>query len=171
MDVINLRAFAHNYLFNQGNFSFDGSRTGAQLASGGLADFLLGYTSTGSGFAQDAPIPSLQHQNIFALYAQDAWKVTHKLTATAGLRLDPLFGHTDPKGHVVSISLQDLAANIHSKAFPTAPAGYLFTETLVVRAAISSRRTLWTNGARASVSSGPQRRRQDGHPGWFWHLL
>lgn len=126
VDVINLRAFAHNYLFNQGSFTFDGSRTGAQLASGGLADFLLGYTSTSSGFAQDAPIPSLQHQNVFALYAQDAWKITHRLTITAGLRWDPFFGHTDPKGHVVSISLQDLAANIHSKAFPTAPAGYLF---------------------------------------------
>jgi hypothetical protein len=125
-EFINLRAFADNYLLNQGQFTFDGSRTGSQLPSEGLADYLLGYTSATSGFAQDAPIPSLQHQNVFSLYAQDAWKVNHRLTVTAGLRWDPFFGHTDPKGHVVSISIPDLVANIHSTKFPTAPAGYLF---------------------------------------------
>jgi len=125
-EFINLRAFADNYLLNQGQFTFDGTRTGSQLPSEGLADYLLGYTSATSGFAQDAPIPSLQHQNIFSLYAQDAWKVNHRLTVTAGLRWDPFFGHTDPKGHVVSISIPDLVANIHSTKFPTAPAGYLF---------------------------------------------
>ena len=124
VDFINLRAFAHNYLFNQGNFTFDGTRTGSRA---GLADFLLGETSASSGFAQDAPIPSLQHQNIFALYAQDAWKVTRKLTVTAGLRWDPFFGHTVPgKIDVVNISLANIINNVHSVKFPAAPAGYLF---------------------------------------------
>ncbi|MBZ5502174.1 MAG: TonB-dependent receptor [Acidobacteriia bacterium] len=120
-DFINLRAFATNYLLNQGQFAFDGSRTGVTLA-----DFLLGQTSATSGFSQDAPIPSIQHQNVFALYAQDAWKVTRRLTVTAGLRWDPFFGHTDPKGHVVSISIPNLINNVHSTLYPTAPAGYLF---------------------------------------------
>jgi hypothetical protein len=123
---INLRAFAHNYLLNQGQFTFDGSRTGSLLPSQGLADYLLGYTSASGGFAQDAPIPSLQHQNVFALYAQDAWKFTHRITITAGLRWDPFFGHTDPSGHVVSISLPNLINDVHSGKFPAAPAGYLF---------------------------------------------
>ena len=48
------------------------------------------------------------------------------MTVTAGLRWDPFFGHTDPKGHVVSISLPDMINNVHSTKFPTAPAGYLF---------------------------------------------
>ncbi len=134
VDFINLRAFATNYLFNQGDFTFDGSQTGGALTSTGLADFVLGETSTASGFSQDAPIPSIQHQNVFSLYAQDAWKVTRKFTVTAGLRWDPFFGHTDPKGHVVSISLPDIincpqngGPNcVHSKLFPSAPAGYLF---------------------------------------------
>ncbi len=125
-EFINLRAFADNFLLNQGQFTFDGSRTGAQLPSQGLADYLIGYTSATSGFAQDAPIPSIQHQNVFSLYAQDAWKINRRLTVTAGLRWDPFFGHTDPKGHVVSISLPDLIANVHSTKFPSAPAGYLF---------------------------------------------
>lgn len=126
MDFINMRAFAHNYLLNQGQFTFDGSRTGSQLPSQGLADYLVGETSATGGFAQDAPIPSLQHQNVFSLFAQDAWKVNRKLTVTAGIRWDPFFGHTDPSGHVVSISIPDLIANVHSTKFPTAPAGYLF---------------------------------------------
>ena len=125
-DLINLRAFATNYLNNQGSFTFDGSRTGSLLPSEGLADYLLGYTSATSGFAQDAPIPSIQHQNVFAIYAQDAWKMNRHLTITAGLRWDPFFGHTDPKGHVVTISLPDIVNDVHSTKFPTAPAGYLF---------------------------------------------
>ena len=120
-DFINLRAFATNYLFNQGNFTFDGTRTGSTLS-----DFLLGWTSPASGFAQDAPIPSIQHQNVFSIYAEDAWKATRRVTVTAGIRWDPFFGHTDPKGHVVNINLQDLVNNVHSKLYPTAPAGYLF---------------------------------------------
>jgi hypothetical protein len=125
-DFINLRAFATNYLNNQGEFTFDGSRTGAQLPSQGLADYLLGYTSATSGFAQDAPIPSLQHQNVFSIYGQDAWKITRRVTITAGLRWDPFFGHTDPSGHVVSISLPNIINDVHSTKYPTAPAGYLF---------------------------------------------
>jgi hypothetical protein len=129
MDYINLRAFATNYLFNQGQFSFDGNRTDLEpfpLNSAGLPDYMLGYTSTATGFSQDAPIPSKQRQNVFSLYAQDAWKVTRKLTITAGLRWDPFFGHTDPSGHVVNISLANIINDVHSVKFPTAPAGYLF---------------------------------------------
>jgi Carboxypeptidase regulatory-like domain/TonB dependent receptor-like, beta-barrel len=133
VDFINLRAFATNYLLNQGSFTFDGSRTEDPLAppnavqAVSLADYLLGWTNNAAGFSQDAPIPSIQHQNIFSLYAQDAWKLNRNLTVTAGLRWDPFFGHTDPKGHVVTISLPDLFANVHSTKFPTAPAGYLFS--------------------------------------------
>jgi hypothetical protein len=131
VDFINLRAFAHNYLNNQGSFVFDGSQTGcspqAGCFSGGLSDFLVGETSASGGFSQDAPIPSLQHQNVFALYLQDAWKATRKLTVTAGLRWDPFFGHTVPGGvDVVNVSLANIINNVHSLKFPTAPAGYLF---------------------------------------------
>jgi len=125
-NYINLRAFAHNYLLNQGSFAFDGSRTGAQLPSSGLADYLLGWSSASSGFSQDAPIPSQQRQNVFTLFAQDQWKATRKLTITGGLRWDPFFGHTVPTGAVVYVLLNDIINNVHSTVYPTAPAGYLF---------------------------------------------
>jgi len=124
VDFINLRAFAHNYLFNQGDFTFDGSQTGASVWQ---ADYVLGETSLSSGYSQDAVIPSLQHQNVFAIYAQDAWKVTRKLTVTAGLRWDPFFGHSVPGGiDVVNVSLANVINGVHSVKFPNAPAGYLF---------------------------------------------
>jgi len=138
VDFINLRAFAHNYLNNQGAFTFDGTQTGCSppaCSAGGLSDFLVGETSASGGFSQDAPIPSLQHQNVFSIYAQDAWKVSRKITVTAGLRWDPFFGHTVPGGiDVVNISLADIVACsqgvgagcVHSKKFPAAPVGYLF---------------------------------------------
>src|SRR5579862_8462331 len=131
-DYINLRAFATNYLNNQGVFTFDGSRTEDLAAPPGgvaavsLADYLLGWTAPSAAFAQDAPIPSIQRQNVFAIYAQDAWKISRRLTITAGLRWDPFFGHTDPKNHVVAISVPDIINDVHSTVFPTAPAGYLF---------------------------------------------
>ncbi len=128
VDFINLRAFAHNYLNNQGNFLFDGSQSGCSPCSSvGLSDFLLGETSVSGGFTQAAPIPSLQHQNIFAIYAQDAWKVNRKLTVTAGLRWDPFFAHTVPHGYdVVNISIPNIINDIHSVKYPFAPAGFLF---------------------------------------------
>ncbi len=128
VDFINLRAFAHNYLNNQGNFLFDGTQSGCSpCASSGLSDYLLGETSASGGFTQAAPIPSLQHQNVFALYAQDAWKVNRKLTVTAGLRWDPFFGHSVPGGYdVVNISLANIINDVHSTKYPYAPAGFLF---------------------------------------------
>ncbi|HVB85392.1 MAG TPA: TonB-dependent receptor, partial [Candidatus Dormibacteraeota bacterium] len=131
VDFINLRAFATNYLNSQGSFTFDGTQTGCSPAAGcfagGLSDFLVGETSASGGFTQAAPVPSLQHQNVFALYLQDAWKVNRRFTVTAGLRWDPFFGHSVPSGQVVSVSLQNIINNVHSVKFPTAPAGYLFS--------------------------------------------
>jgi Carboxypeptidase regulatory-like domain/TonB dependent receptor len=128
VDFINLRAFAHNYLNNQGNFLFDGSQTGCSAcAASGLSDYVLGETSASGGYTQAAPVPSLQHQNVFAIYAQDAWKVNRKLTVTAGLRWDPFFGHTVPRAYdVVNISLANIINDVHSTKYPFAPAGFLF---------------------------------------------
>ncbi|MGA9885315.1 MAG: TonB-dependent receptor [Candidatus Acidiferrales bacterium] len=130
VDWINYRAFAYNYLANQGEYVFDGSRTsltGSATLAQDFPDFLLGETSASSGFEQDAPIPSLQHQNVFALYTQDTWKATRKLTVTLGLRWDPFLAHTVPGGlDAVTFSLPNAIADVHSKRFPGAPAGYLF---------------------------------------------
>jgi hypothetical protein len=65
----------------QGNFTFNGSYSGNDFA-----DFLLGYANQ---YEEDA-VQSAGHWNnvSWALYAQDNWRVTHRLTLNLGLRWD-----------------------------------------------------------------------------------
>lgn len=74
----------------RGRFGFDGRYTQNPLAAaaqrGGapLADFLLGHFNRSEGQV-GAPIANFR-SNYFALYLQDNWKVTPKLTLNYGLR-------------------------------------------------------------------------------------
>jgi hypothetical protein len=63
----------------QGDFDFNGTYTGD-----GFADFLLGYAHTYTELAyQDS---GHWRDNSFASYAQDTWRVNHRLTLNYGLR-------------------------------------------------------------------------------------
>ncbi len=53
-----------------------------------LADFMAGYLNTGSSFIQLGNTERLVHVKTFALFAQDSWQVTPKLTLNYGLRWD-----------------------------------------------------------------------------------
>ncbi|HWL75695.1 MAG TPA: TonB-dependent receptor, partial [Burkholderiaceae bacterium] len=74
----------------RGRFGFDGRYTQDPLAPaasrGGsaVADFLLGHFNNAEGQV-GAPIANFR-SNYFALYAQDNWKITPKLTLNYGLR-------------------------------------------------------------------------------------
>lgn len=63
----------------RGRFSWNGQYTGEPMA-----DMLLGHMSNTEGQV-GAPIASFR-QNYMALYLQDTWKVTNKLTVNWGLR-------------------------------------------------------------------------------------
>src|SRR5580658_4820264 len=65
----------------EGNFQFNGAFSGNDFA-----DFLLGY---GSQYEEDA-VQSAGHWNnvSWASYAQDNWRVNHRLTLNLGLRWD-----------------------------------------------------------------------------------
>jgi Carboxypeptidase regulatory-like domain/TonB dependent receptor len=118
MNFANLKATAINYLNSNGSYTFQGNFSGLQNA-----DFLLG---TPTSFTQAAPSYSVQRQNIFSLYVQDAWKVTKHLTVNAGVRWDPFFGHTNPYNQTLSVSLDNFYNNKISKVLPNAPAGFIF---------------------------------------------
>ena len=65
----------------QGGFNFNGSYTGNDFA-----DYLLGY---GQAYNEDAVKSSGHWNNVsWALYVQDNWRVTNRLTLNLGLRWD-----------------------------------------------------------------------------------
>lgn len=98
-----------------GSFNFSGQVTGVPLA-----DFLLGKpTSFG---APSLTIDSERHEYI-GLYAQDSWRIGTKLKINYGLRWEPYIGGTLNYGHVSHFDPALFASNVHSTAYPNAPAG------------------------------------------------
>ncbi len=103
-------------LYNFGVFSFAAS---APTSTGNaLSDFVTGQVNT---MEQDTPYHSLTSEYYFALFLQDTYRVTPKLTLNLGLRYDL---QTPP------VESQDLAATfipgVQSTKVPAAPLGMLF---------------------------------------------
>jgi hypothetical protein len=105
--------------FNEnGNFTFNGSRTGL-----GLADFLTGLPSD---FTQTNATPDDLRQWIMSYYAQDTFKLNSRLTINAGIRWEPTFADPDKYKRGTSFSLAGFYAGEVSTVHPNAPAGLFF---------------------------------------------
>jgi hypothetical protein len=68
----------------QGQYEFENG--GSNSTNNPNADFLLGHANSYSQVSA-VPLQDIRY-NQYSLYAQDQWKMTHKLTVTYGLRLD-----------------------------------------------------------------------------------
>jgi hypothetical protein len=66
-----------------GNTSYNGSRSGNQLA-----DFVLGLPS---GFTQSSGLFFHMRGSLYGFYGQDDWKVSRRFTLNLGLRYEPFF--------------------------------------------------------------------------------
>jgi hypothetical protein len=88
----------------QGNFGFSGFYTGYDFA-----DFLLGYSNS---YSEDAVHNSGTWDNYsYALYAQDNWRATHRLTLNLGLRWDGV-----PHTYEVNHGSSDFYPNLYNPA-------------------------------------------------------
>jgi len=93
--------------FARGNFIFDGNATKnpAIAGSGGdeFADFILGQVKRSE--AAVAIASAMFVQNSFALYVDDTWKFSPKLTFTMGLRYERTPPFTDTDGRLITVGI------------------------------------------------------------------
>ena len=101
-----------------GNWIFNGSATGL-----GLADLLVGrVTTVEHGGLGKLPVDS----TYLGLYAQDAWRVTNRVTVNGGVRWEPYFGQNVRNGVISVFNMENFKKGIKSKVFLKAPAGLLY---------------------------------------------
>ena len=105
-------------VFSSINFGFNG------IASGlGMSDFLLGRLGT---LTQGTPNTTFTYKWYHALYAQDTWKVSRRLTANLGLRWEPFLPQGINNGAVYNFSWDRFNQGVRSTVFKNAPVGLLF---------------------------------------------
>jgi len=88
------------------------------LSGSNLADFMLGQVST---YTQDAGVYYNYSGVEGSLFAQDNWRVNHKLTLNLGVRWDPYFPYTDSKDRIPCY-----LPGQKSQRYPNAPTGLIY---------------------------------------------
>ncbi|HEY1986923.1 MAG TPA: carboxypeptidase regulatory-like domain-containing protein [Terracidiphilus sp.] len=101
-----------------GQFTFNGSFTGDPLADFMIGDLFSLYqgNDTGSTFSK----------NIFAMYGQDSYQLTPRVTVNAGVRWESDLPEVETAGRGDTFSLAAFNAGTTSGVFKTAPPGLLF---------------------------------------------
>lgn len=102
-------------LDNWGVFTFAG---GSKFTGNNLADFELGLQSSQE---QDAPVTPYTNSNYFALFAQDDFRITSRLTLNLGVRWDVQTPPTD-----ANKLASTFIPGVQSTVQPDAPVGQLF---------------------------------------------
>jgi hypothetical protein len=111
-DVRYLQINERNVYAPNGNFSFDGTETGHDVA-----DFLLGAPSQ---YIQAALQVLDSRSRYGAAYAQDSWRVKPNLTLNYGLRWEVSTPWYDTENKI-----QTIVPGVQSTVFPGAPKGWL----------------------------------------------
>jgi outer membrane receptor protein involved in Fe transport len=121
---VDFRKLEFNSLNNQqsnGQWVFTGAST--TNTGDSLGDLLLGKLAS---LTDGNALSDYMRQKVFAGYAQDTYRLTKKLTITAGIRWEPYEPAVDKQCRGNQFSLAEFLAGYHSTEYPTAPAGLIF---------------------------------------------
>ncbi|MDQ2901352.1 MAG: carboxypeptidase regulatory-like domain-containing protein, partial [Acidobacteriota bacterium] len=99
-------------------FDFNG-----QATNDPLADLLLGLPST---FIQGNLTRMQMVQNYAALYFQDKFRLSSRVSLNYGLRWEPYFPEHDTQGRATHFDMQAYLAGQHTAVFDNAPPGFTF---------------------------------------------
>ncbi|MGE5325872.1 MAG: TonB-dependent receptor domain-containing protein [Deltaproteobacteria bacterium] len=121
-------SFGGNYERDQSNIRNTDLENGSwqfsdDLSGLALANFVMGHLHS---FSQTSGDFSDSRQNVIGLFAEDKWKVSPKLTVTAGLRWEPQSVMKEIFGRTTQFRRDAYAAGVRSSVIPTAPAGLFF---------------------------------------------
>jgi hypothetical protein len=101
-----------------GSWNFNGSITGL-----GLADFLVGRVAVVEHGGRSGITLDQVYQ---ALYVQDSWRATDRVTVNGGIRWEPFFGQQISDGSIANFSLDNFREGVRSAVFRRAPVGLLY---------------------------------------------
>ena len=101
-----------------GSWMFNGTTTGR-----GLSDLMVGAVGS---LEHGVPNLLLMDMNYVGLYAQDAWRMSDRVTVNYGVRWEPFLGQQMLYGGATNFNHDDFLANTKSTVFVNAPAGLLY---------------------------------------------
>ena len=112
-------------VFSAASFGFGGLAANVPNSGTGVGmlDFLLGQVAS---MTQGSPNTTFTNKNYFALYAQDNWKISRRLTFNYGVRWEPFLPQGVNNGAVYNFSLDRLRQGTRSTVFKNAPLGLLY---------------------------------------------
>ena len=103
---------------SMGPISFNGAATGLPLA-----DFLLGRVFE---FRESTPFRQNITQPYFALYGQDTWRASSRVTVNYGARWEPWFPQNSKDKAFYAFDMARVRSNTRSTVYPQAPAGLYY---------------------------------------------
>ena len=148
IDFMHQRMEVFNTQYSNGQMTFNGSVTGLPLA-----DFLAGRIGQ---LQQGSDTLLRERSKSLGVYAQDAWRVSSRLTVNAGLRFEPYFPLTNDDDHVLLFDAAAFAAGRKSTVYRNAPAGLLFPGDDGYPGHAMSEGKTWRFGPRLGVVVDPR---------------
>ena len=147
-DFMHQRMSVFNTQYSNGQLTFNGTITGLPLA-----DLLVGRVGQ---LQQGSDTLLRERAKMLSVYAQDAWRLSSRLTVNAGLRFEPYFPLTNDDEHVLIFDPARFAAGQKSRVYTNAPAGLMFPGDDGYPGTAMSKGNTWRFGPRAGVVYDPR---------------